>query len=284
MSVEQSLAVSDYLVGNPGIAKSSSGTSGADEARETAQQFEAILVQTMLKAMRKSTPGNALFGSDQADMYLDLFDKEIASSISQSGQLGIADAIYRQITPDQSGSGDGGKDGVAGAMGTVPAAMAVQARGAEVLDEKTAFKQRIFAEAERTADRLGTTPDAVVAIAALESAWGSRTARNTDGSSTYNLFGIKDAGRWDGPVGTSLTREFEAGEFVEQPARFRAYPSEQQSVRDFGEFIAVNPRYRNALDNASDPEMFIREIHKAGYATDPDYADKAIAILRELRD
>ncbi|MBT8435573.1 MAG: glucosaminidase domain-containing protein, partial [Gammaproteobacteria bacterium] len=64
-----------------------------------------------------------------------------------------------------------------------------------------------------------------------------------------------------------------------QVSRFRAYDTPAQSFADYVKFIHGNPRYQQALAQAGDDQAFIREIHRAGYATDPRYADKVLNIL-----
>jgi len=43
--------------------------------------------------------------------------------------------------------------------------------------------------------------------------------------------------------------------------------------------VGSQPRYKAALAQASDPEAFLRGLHEAGYATDPRYGDKLVALL-----
>ena len=68
-----------------------SPTQATDDARDTAKQFEALLLKTMLKSMRASTPGDSLLNNEQADLYLDMLDQQIAQEISKSGTFGLQD-------------------------------------------------------------------------------------------------------------------------------------------------------------------------------------------------
>lgn len=67
------------------------------ELREAAQAFEAILLRQMLSSARSTDfGGNDLFeGSD--DTFTEMRDERFADIASQSGQLGFADAIERQL-------------------------------------------------------------------------------------------------------------------------------------------------------------------------------------------
>jgi flagellar protein FlgJ len=47
-------------------------------------------------------------------------------------------------------------------------------------------------------------------------------------------------------------------------------------------FLQSNGRYQNALSSTANPEQFARELQKAGYATDPQYARKVAQIARQM--
>jgi flagellar protein FlgJ len=76
---------------------------------------------------------------------------------------------------------------------------------------------------------------------------------------------------------TSL--EFRDGLLQNQVSRFRAYATPAQSLDDYVDFIQTNPRYQQALTQAGNDQAYIREIQNAGYATDPQYANKVLNIL-----
>jgi len=67
-------------------------------AKEVAQQFESLFVSMVLKAMRDAVPQDELFGSDQLRSYQGMFDQQLALDLSNSGGLGLAQIIERQIT------------------------------------------------------------------------------------------------------------------------------------------------------------------------------------------
>jgi flagellar protein FlgJ len=62
-------------------------------------------------------------------------------------------------------------------------------------------------------------------------------------------------------------------------AAFRGYDSLATGFEDYVNFLRENPRYQQALEAAGDGTRYVRELQNAGYATDPDYADKIDAIL-----
>ncbi len=70
----------------------------ARSLKRSCQDFEAIFIQSMFKAMHKSVPDGGLFERDTAhEIYQDMLDGEIASEISRQQSLGLADQMYRQM-------------------------------------------------------------------------------------------------------------------------------------------------------------------------------------------
>jgi len=122
-----------------------------------------------------------------------------------------------------------------------------------------------------------------VAQAALETGWGKSVMRNSDGSSSHNLFGIKASGNWEGDSARAITSEFRDGQFVKETAAFRSYDSYQDSFHDLVSLLQNNSRYQEAVKAADKPEQFVQELQKAGYATDPNYASKISQIARQMK-
>lgn len=81
----------------------------------------------------------------------------------------------------------------------------------------------------------------------------------------------------------ALTTEYEGGKAVKEVAAFRSYSSFEQSFHDYVSFLQGNDRYQNALDSAANPERFMQELQRAGYATDPQYARKVAQIARQMQ-
>ena len=73
--------------------------------------------------------------------------------------------------------------------------------------------------------------------------------------------------------------EFEKGVAVRKTEPFRVYNNFSEAFDDFVNFLNSNSRYEQALDSAAEPEQFLQQLQKAGYATDPNYANKIIGIL-----
>lgn len=141
------------------------------------------------------------------------------------------------------------------------------------------FVEAILPHAREAADKLGVSPKVLVAQSALETGWGKHVPHDGKGQASNNFFGIKADRSWDGERQVHGTLEFESGSLVHRQAAFRQYESMAASFNDFAEFIERNPRYGKALEARDNPEQFARELQKAGYATDPKYADKLISIM-----
>jgi flagellar protein FlgJ len=146
-------------------------------------------------------------------------------------------------------------------------------------DSPEAFVRSIWTSAERAAKRLGVATKALVAQAALETGWGKHVIRRGDGASSHNLFNNQSQGRRGEEVKVS-TLEFRDGVAAKEMASFRAYGSLQDSFEDYARFIESNPRYRKALESAADPDAYVRDLQNAGYATDPNYAEKISRIMQ----
>jgi flagellum-specific peptidoglycan hydrolase FlgJ len=141
--------------------------------------------------------------------------------------------------------------------------------------EQAKFIEEAGQAARASQDATGVPASVTVAQAILESDWG----RSAIGPAN-NYFGIK-AQSGPGPAGVvyANTVEFLNGAYVTVSAPFRAYNSMAESFIDHGRFLVQNSRYAPAFQFTNDPPAFARAIQQAGYATDPSYADKLIAIM-----
>jgi flagellar protein FlgJ len=244
--------------------------------KEAARQFESLFTQMLLKSMReanKSFGGDSLFGSDQADMYQDMFDDQIAMQLSQGRGLGLADMLVRQL-----------QGGVAGtAQATAPAPSALTANRQPLTASKEEFLRTLRPHAEAAAREIGVDPDALLAQAALETGWGRSMPCNAQGECSFNLFGIKAGSQWSGATMNVPTLEFESGIPVRKVERFRAYDSPADSFRDYAALIRDSARYANARGAGDNVEAFASALQQGGYATDPHYAQKIAAVASEVR-
>jgi peptidoglycan hydrolase FlgJ len=229
-----------------------------------AQQVEALFLQMMLKSMRDASSAEAT-DSNEMGMYQDMFDKQVALSISQHADLGIGRLLKRQLT---------GKTAPAAAK-TLPNGAMNSGSAATPAD----FVNRMMPPIRRIAGALGLNPAGILAQAALETGWGQRMPRNADGSSSFNMFGIKAGDGWAG--GRAMADSMEVSNGVATPKRtaFRAYGSIEESVDDFANLLKNSPRYREAIAAGGDAQAYVARIGRSGYATDPEYGNKLNQIL-----
>lgn len=263
--------------------------------REVAKQFEAIFIQMMLKSMREASLGDGLMDGPQMDNYMGMYDQQLSLSLAKGPGLGFSDLLVQQL-----GGGRKPQDGADAttppisdvlervrSLNQQPAVVAVPAavtsapeRPLPVFETPADFVHSLLPEARNAAARLGTQPEVLIAQAALETGWGQSLTKRADGGSSYNLFNIKADARWGGDKVTVPTLEYRNGVAVREKASFRAYDSFADSFNDYVNFLQSSPRYRQALEQAHTPEQFVQELHKAGYASDPAYADKIGNILK----
>jgi len=141
-----------------------------------------------------------------------------------------------------------------------------------------AFVRSIWPHAKKVAAELGIPARAVVAQAALETGWGRRLAGGREGqTASHNLFGIKALGDWSGDSVQVATHEYVDGARITTQARFRRYVSPADSFADYARLLS-HPRFAAARGSGDDVHRFAHALQHAGYATDPAYAAKIVAI------
>jgi peptidoglycan hydrolase FlgJ len=142
------------------------------------------------------------------------------------------------------------------------------------------FITSIWPYACHAAYALGLDPKLLVAQAVLETGWGKAIAKDSCGTSN-NLFNIKASAAASSNHTVSIkTTEYIADAPTTLIASFKKYPSIEHSFNDYVSLIKNNDRYRHALAYAHDSDRYIEAIHQAGYATDPQYANKLLAIYK----
>ena len=93
-------ALMDGLAADPMVASQLRERAKKDPEgalRLVAQQFEALVMDIVLKGMRKTVSEDSLFDSEASRMYTDLMDRELSRKLADSGQLGLADMLVKQL-------------------------------------------------------------------------------------------------------------------------------------------------------------------------------------------
>ncbi|TBR38415.1 flagellar assembly peptidoglycan hydrolase FlgJ [Marinomonas agarivorans] len=140
------------------------------------------------------------------------------------------------------------------------------------------FVASLWPLAQEAAKKLGVDPKAILAQAALETGWGKYPIAKSDGSASFNMFGIKADSRWSGERAVVTTLEYQNGIAKQQKAPFRAYESFSESFSDYADFLTSSERYKDALLAGDNVAMFADKLQQGGYATDPQYSQKIQSI------
>lgn len=242
-------------------------------AREAARQLESLFMRELLKSMRQSTKQMDPESGAEGGLAIDLFDQQM--SVQMAGLPGgLADAIQRELSR-QLGVGEGAGAPAGSTLGLGGRAFGFAGSGAAAAPKgRDAFVQQHRAAAERVAQASGIPAAFMLGQAGHETGWGRSAIRTASGGDSFNLFGIKAGGGWNGKVAEVTTTEYVDGEPRKVVARFRAYDSYEASFRDYARLINDNPRYERARGQTGSAVAYATELQKAGYATDPQYAAK----------
>lgn len=135
-------------------------------------------------------------------------------------------------------------------------------------------------EAAKAAERASGIPSGhILGQAALESGWGKHEIKMKDGTSSHNLFGIKATANWTGKVAEVTTTEYIGGVARKVTAKFRAYDSYEDAFKDHARLLTQSPRYSQTVAKADTAQGYAQGLQKAGYATDPAYANKLTQVI-----
>jgi flagellar protein FlgJ len=240
--------------------------------REAAKQFEALFMQELVKSMRAATLSSGMLDNEGSKLGTEMLDQQLASQLTGLPG-GLSDAIARQLQR-QMGLSPGP---LAAATQAVPLA---PQRATRIPDKSAAaFVQQHTSAAQAAEGATGIPAGFMIGQAAHESGWGQREIRNADGTPSHNLFGIKAGADWKGAVAETTTTEFVDGRAVKTVARFRAYGSYAESFADYARLMKNSPRYQQVLAQGQDAASFAQGLQRAGYATDPAYAEKLTRVI-----
>ncbi len=258
--------------------------------KEISKKFEAMFVQQMLKSMRDA---NAVFGegdvfsSEEVKFHQEMMDHQMVLNLTSGEGIGLAKSMYQQMQKLYGKPADLNSDSIkpllppvsgmkplrTSAIGTPPEFIARAGTKTAIAKTQEEFLEKMRPHAEKAAAELNVNTDVLLAQAALETGWGKHLIHDTLGNNSFNIFNIKATG-WQGKSVVVNTLENKQGIPQQERASFRQYDSYAQSFDDYVSLIKNNPRYKNALEAASDSANYADALQKAGYATDPDYAQK----------
>ena len=235
--------------------------------REAAKQFEALFMQELMKSMRAATQSSGLLDNEGSKLGTEMLDQQLATQLTGMPG-GLSEAIVRQLQRQMG-------------LGAASGAEAPAAQRATRIPERgaAAFVQQHEQAAQAAEAATGIPAAFMIGQAAHESGWGRREILNADGTPSHNLFGIKAGADWKGAVAETTTTEYVDGRAVKTVARFRSYASHAESFADYARLMKNSPRYQQVLAQAQDASSFASGLQRAGYATDPAYADKLTRVI-----
>ncbi|RWR01921.1 flagellar rod assembly protein FlgJ [[Pantoea] beijingensis] len=275
--------------------KRQAGSDPQGQTRQVAKQVEGMFVQMMLKSMRQALPQDGMLSTEQTRLYTSMYDQQIAQQLADKG-LGLADTLVKQMVPAAKPDEMAGKvplpldnqfintiaprqleQMVQRAIPRLPAsAMPLSGDNRE-------FIAQLATPAQQASAKSGIPHHLILAQAALESGWGQRQIMTADGRPSHNLFGIKASSSWLGEKTDITTTEYQHGVAKKVKASFRVYDSWSDALTDYVKLLSSNPRYA-AVTRAQTAEQGAHALQAAGYATDPDYAQKLVGMIQQFRN
>ena len=245
--------------------------------REAALQFEALFMNELMKSMRASVPDSGMGDDAGFNLGKDMLDKQYASQLTGM-KGGLSEAIMRQLERQMGMTP--GPIPVAGSANNTPEPLAAVPAPTRIPQAGAAgFVQQHDGAARQAEAATGIPAAFMVSQAALETGWGRKEIRHADGTPSFNLFGIKAGGSWKGPVAEVMTTEYVDGKAQKVVAKFRAYGSYAESFADYAGLMKGSRRYAGVVASSSSAQGFAQGLQRAGYATDPAYADKLSRVI-----
>lgn len=271
--------------------------------QETAKQFEALFMRELMKSMRQANMSSGWLENSGTQMGTEMLDSQYATMMTGM-KGGLSDAITQQL---QRQMGTNAPESTSVKLNPLePSLGAMRARSANTgeafalpvegpppvrsrgelsrlltpvqITQADFVKQHADA-AKAASEHTGIPASFMVAQAAHESGWGRREIKMPDGTNSFNVFGIKAGPRWTGKVAEVTTTEYINGQPQKTTGRFRAYESYEAAFKDYARMLKSSPRYSGVVASASSAEGFARGLQRAGYATDPAYADKLARVI-----
>jgi len=245
--------------------------------REATKQFESLFMQQLLKTMRESTMASGMLDNEGSKLGSEMLDSQLSSKLSgQPG--GLSDVIARQLER-QMGLSPGPIPRNESANNTPVNLARPQAATGIPQTGAAGFVQQHTSAAQEAEEATSIPASFMVAQAAHETGWGRKEIRHSDGTPAHNLFGIKAGANWKGATADVVTTEYVNGQPRKMVQKFRAYDSYADSFKDYANLMKNNPRYERVVAAGNDAKGFAQGLQKAGYATDPAYAEKLSRVI-----
>lgn len=238
--------------------------------KEAAKQFEGLFMQELMKSMRQATMSSGMLDNEGTQLGTEMLDTQFAAKMTGL-KGGLSEAIARQLERQMGIAADSANAGKRASPPINAVSQRTPLRPPASAQEFVALHTEAAKKAEGSS---GIPASFMVAQAAHETGWGKQAIRMADGSNSFNLFGIKAGAHWKGATAKVVTTEYVDGQARKLTQTFRAYSSYDESFADYARLMKTNPRYREVVASADNAHAFAQGLQRAGYATDPAYADK----------
>ncbi|MED5619895.1 flagellar assembly peptidoglycan hydrolase FlgJ [Ideonella sp. BN130291] len=258
--------------------KNQAGADPRSAVREAAKQFEGLFMQELMKSMRQSTMPSGFLDNEGSKLGSELLDTQLSNQISGLPG-GLADVIARQLERQMGVPANPQLPASAAATTALRAGTPDTPQVRKAMGAAQGFVAQHQDAARAVEAQTGIPAGFLIAQAAHETGWGKRDIRHADGTPSHNLFGIKAGPGWKGAVAEVTTTEYINGQAHKVKAKFRAYESAEASFADYASLMKNNPRYERVIANADSARGFAQGLQRAGYATDPAYADKLTRVI-----
>ena len=157
------------------------------------------------------------------------------------------------------------------------------------------YIRKFYPEAQKIEAETGISAVAMIAQSAGESGWKPGPGNM--------MFGIKDFDGVNGNEQSIRTKEYLSHKNAKFPVihsitpvmkgnvqmykydvetYFRKYETPADSFKHYTEFIFNNPRYQDALKVREIPELYLKRLAQAGYATGMHYEEFMLQMLRSV--
>lgn len=278
-----------------------------------AKQLESLFMHELLKSMRATTLDSGMLDNSGTAMGTEMLDGEFAQRMSGLPG-GLSQAIIHQLEgsmrsaatagpthagptpasptparaepaqllPSRGGDATAQPPSPAPAAGSPTrssAAPSAEPSLSSGLSAAQSFVQQHQQAAQAAQAKTGLPAANILGQAALESGWGQHEIRHADGTRSHNLFGIKAGPEWKGPVAEVTTTEYVNGQARRVKAAFRAYESYEAAFVDHAKLLTNSPRYAQVVAQGDAAGAYAQGLQRAGYATDPAYADKLTRVI-----
>ncbi len=289
-SSDKSLAIDSRSLDN---LRTATKDNSPESIKAAAKQFEALFMNMMLKSMRQAGGQNGAFDNEQTRTFTSMLDQQLTQNMSSRG-VGLADMLVKQMTNNTVtqalNAGDDTNPITPNVRGINSYRDSLKLEQHPAVSTKTEsstsnhvreFQAKLEAHAEEASKATGIPAKFMLGQAALETGWGKKQIKTVDGTESHNVFGVKATSAWKGKTVNAVTTEYVNGVAQRKIETFKAYDSYGDAFKDYANMLTKNPRYGNVIANSKDATSFAYGMQKAGYATDPHYANKLSKIIKQ---